>query len=230
MADCAWWVRGTKTRTSITDKRLQFVASEIGQTKGINFDLIHSAVDAYREPEQYPDDLIIKSIVREKKLSKSKTSQVNGKSLPQFFQSMGLYFICNDAVEIFETTDLGEAILSPVECFEYGGEERISEPAAFLVAKNVKDSFIHHASHELIDRMPNPGLKKKPLLSYQDDESSVVLGASALSGPEVWKEKNLKGSFFISDLLAQKLFDSGLADDFDLVRARIVDQSMEPSA
>ena len=222
MTDCVWWVRGVYTRDSVLNKRAKFVATDIGEVTGINVNLIDEAHALYDQGTTLPERLWVNRLTRLEKLAKTKRKGPDGNLLPAFIATMGMFFISNKAVTLFENADIRDIHLNPIKVFEYKDAEEITEPARFIVPGNMQDNFNPEHSPVVIERMPTPASKARPHATYRIEEDEVALNATALSAGDMWWEARYENTFFVSDRVAQELFAEGLADDFDLVRARVV--------
>ena len=220
--DCVWWVRGVQTKKSIKNERTRFAASDIGGVTGLNTDLIDEAHALYDKGTTLPERLWVNRLTRIKKLAKTKRKGPDGYFLPPFLASMGMYFLFNKAVPLFENADIRDIHLNPIKVFEYEDTEEITEPARFIVPGNMQDNFSPEHSPVVIEKMPHPISKERPHATYRIEEDEVALKVTALSAGDMWWEARFESTFFVRDRLAQELFAEGLADDFDLVRARVV--------
>ena len=65
-----------------------------------------------------------------------------------------------------------------------------------LVVGNVKETFNHDQSPEIIGRARLAVTRKRPSASYNDQHNEVALKELCLSGPDIWVAEHYRNTFF----------------------------------
>ena len=126
--------------------------------------------------------------------------------------------------EVLRQFDLGSnAILKPCDLYATDKVTLLPDKYYLFYFDNRKDAFsFEHSVHYRVQYPMHPSHKKTHHLkpSMKDDVISVTSGAQ--SGADIWCDKNLHKALFVSDALAQALKSAGVAKDWHLYRAPVV--------
>ncbi len=214
MTDVVWWV----SATGMPDDRVTFAISNPDLPLKARVEIYSNA--QYRG-ETLPDDLFPRRLTNKIALPVKKRIGPNGHRLPYFF-SHNLHCVSNEAIDVFERHDLGEAQFRPVAFFEHGDQEQVDEPVRVLVPANPRTALLVEQSPKLAANALawSPGQPVMASYLYEDDD--VAVSSAVLGGPDVWIDPMFTRTFFLSDALVQALKAEGLDADFGLRRARIL--------
>ncbi len=156
------------------------------------------------------------------KFKKSAQETNSGRRLP-YFSNHDFFCVAHEAIDVFERHDLGDAQFRDVEFFEFKGEKRVEERLRILVPCNPKQGLIAAESPKVVKAFAGiPELAGKGVASSRLKDGDVAVAKSVLDGPDIWIDPAFRLTFFMSDRLAQALYDADLAQDFQLRWARVL--------
>lgn len=143
------------------------------------------------------------------------------------FNVVGFFLVSPEVADVLRQVDLGQGGLYETQFFKQDQVTPLHYRHMYWDIGNQKESFLADASPKA-DQTTAPrdwperdrARTRRRHSDWQDDD--LALSADALIGPDTWVEKCFRGSFFISDRLAQMLRAEGLDRDFNLKRCRIL--------
>lgn len=148
------------------------------------------------------------------------TNSQDNKKRPDIFMADDWWIFSEAVAEIFMQHDLGSNQLAKVDLFKSNRKTPIEGSYYCLTLSEHKESF---------DPLQSSGINKfgeqhwSLKLTDHREHDEVVLRHSALSGPDLWLEKDFYRAFFMSDRLATALKQAKLTRFFSLYRCRILD-------
>jgi hypothetical protein len=141
--------------------------------------------------------------------------------LPGVFLVNGYWIVSGEAADIMRRFDLGAGAFFPVEILL--SDKSTPAPGSWFVWSigNRKTAF-READSPAARAMAGVGrsLCLIPMMPKDDD---IAVSPAALDGPEIWMDKTLFKSIFVSGPLGEALTAAGLAKAFRLFRCRLVD-------
>ena len=142
-------------------------------------------------------------------------------SLPDLFKASGHWVVSARAAGVLRQFDLGGGALYPVDegAFQKDNVAPIGGEYFCWVFGNAKAGLAAEASKNL--RPPAvPGLWYG--LPWKFADGDIAVSASVLAGPDVWIDKLLFQSLFVSRALGDALVAAGLKQQFRLFKCRVV--------
>ena len=136
--------------------------------------------------------------------------------IPQIFFN-GLIFICKESADVLRRFDLDEGTLYPTRRWHPNRATQVPGEFFYLSQGNEKDAFLRERSPEAA---PRPGGRWSPPPNPVDNQ--LAFSTAVLDGPDIWWDKQVAWYFFISDRLARALKDAGIAEDWNLLRCRVI--------
>ena len=225
MTDCVWWVAFAG---AITNRNAHSVIRPAKSAK--------ERIEAWINPIEQglrldPSDRPQAFRLNYKELKNGKIENTddpiigpNGYRLSySFFQDYPM--IAHEAIDVFEQFDLGEAQLFPVDFFKTDEVTPHAERVTLVVPANPKNSFRYRdpAQPEKDENHPNIKGAAARVNYASNILGKIFVTEAALSGPDIWSEPSYFDTYFISDRLATALGEAGVADDFHLQKATVID-------
>jgi hypothetical protein len=142
-------------------------------------------------------------------------------SMPDLFWAMTQWIVSRRAHDVLVNFDLGSGALHPVSGGVWQSDRSTRVPGEYFcwTFGNTKQAFLPDESRNL-EPPSVPGLWWN-LPSRLNDED-VAVSRAALPGPDVWLDKMLFKSLFLSGLLGDALDRAGLRKSFRLYRCRVL--------
>ncbi len=143
------------------------------------------------------------------------------KKMPDLFWAWSQWIVSERAADVMRKFDLGGGALYPVSegVYQNDGVTRVPGNYFCWTFGNAKTSFFADLSRNM--RPPDvAGLWWSMPWKLQDDD--VAVSDAALVGAEVWLEKMLFKSVFLSGPLGDALDDAGLRKAFRLFKCRVI--------
>lgn len=243
MSDYVWWVRKTKNSAQWqgSQKREAFIVTGYGADETYLDDWALPVIRAIWAGDVVADEQLPARLAPYRNVPEKGKLDKQGKRLSPFFVTEDKSFATQATLDIFSNFETGNAVFHPVKFYEYNNEkfdevqlgnsephmfepgELIDEPASLIMPMNIKDSFSHDHSPEVVEKLIEaPAVWARPGAEYNMPDDIVALSKDALVGPDIWIEHKFRETFFLSERLVNSLKEAGIADHFDLVRARIV--------
>jgi hypothetical protein len=144
------------------------------------------------------------------------------KKMPDLFLARSQWIVSERAADVMRKFDLGGGALHPVSegVFRNDGVTRMPGNYFCWIFGNSKDAFLPAASKNM--RTPDvPGLWWS--MPWKPGDDDVAVSEAALLGPEVWLDKMLFKSVFLSGPLGDALDRAGLRKAFRLFKGRVVE-------
>jgi hypothetical protein len=125
------------------------------------------------------------------------------------------------AAAVLRQFDLGDGALYPVEVRKSDATTSFEGEWHTWIFGNQKETANFEASSGLreFSSMPDDPWRKLP---FKPANGDLAVSHKALDGADVWVEKNLFQSVFVSAALGNALKSAGLARAFRLAKARVV--------
>ena len=143
------------------------------------------------------------------------------KGMPDLFWARSQWIVSERAADIIRQFNLGDGALYPVSEGVFQSDGLTPLPGNFFcwIFGNTKNAFIPDLSRNM--RSPDvPGLWWGMPWKLQDED--VAVSQAALVGPEVWLDKMLFKSVFLSGPLGDALDRAGLCKAFRLFKCRVI--------
>ena len=143
------------------------------------------------------------------------------KGMPDLFWARSQWIVSERAADIIRQFNLGDGALYPVSEGVFQSDGLTPLPGNFFcwIFGNTKNAFIPDLSRNM--RSPDvPGLWWSMPWKLQDED--VAVSQAALVGPEVWLDKMLFKSVFLSGPLGDALDRAGLRKAFRLFKCRVI--------
>jgi hypothetical protein len=148
-----------------------------------------------------------------------KDANTNYEKLPHLFFA-GSYWVVSGAVaDVMRGFDLGGGNLYPTKVLRKDRKTPIGDEWFCLNFGNVKKAYLGGG------RDPTPEISM-PVIRHAAPgmlwDNALSLNATALIGPDIWVDPQIRNLFFISDALAKALKAAGVAAPFGLKKCQIV--------
>jgi hypothetical protein len=143
------------------------------------------------------------------------------KEMPDLFWARSQWIVSERAADIMRKFDLGGGALYPVSegVFQSDGVTPLPGNYFCWIFGNIKKAFMPDLSRHM--RCPDvPGLWWSMPWILQDED--VAVSQAALAGPEVWLDKMLFKSVFLSGPLGDALDRADLRKAFRLFKCRVI--------
>lgn len=137
---------------------------------------------------------------------------------PDFFMPAGSWVVSGAVAKILKKHDLGSSHLSKVKLLKTNRKDPIGGEYYNLALSEFKETWILDKSVELRARP-----KGNWSLPFEPANDQVALSSDCLTGPDLWRERNFFGAFFLSDRVVTALREAKLTRHFKLYRCQIVD-------
>lgn len=140
---------------------------------------------------------------------------------PDLFFASSYWIVSERAADILRRFDLGDGGLYPVSegVFKRDNETRLPKEYFCWIFGNKKSAFLSQMSRNV--RAPKiEGLWWNMPWTPADDD--VAVSDHALRGPDVWLDKMLFKSVFLSGPLGDELDAAGLREAFRLFKCRVI--------
>ncbi len=139
------------------------------------------------------------------------------------FASSGFFFVSEESAAVLSSFDMGNSRLYPTRIWYPDRKTPVPGNYFYLNIANLKDAFLPGSSREF---EPYNNAWAARLVSLGNDKT--VLGRKALEGPDIWIDKNVWHSFFLSDALVKGLKKAGILGDWGVYRC-IIDEGIRDS-
>lgn len=137
--------------------------------------------------------------------------------IPAIF-SNGFAFVTKASADVLRQFDMGDGALYPTRLWHRDKTTPVPGEFFYLNQGNVKDAFLLERSP--LARRTSIGTYTTPP-NPTDDQ--LCFSTAALSGPDIWWDRQISFDFFISDRLARALREAKLSHDWMLLRCPIID-------
>jgi hypothetical protein len=176
-----------------------------------------AATDAIPRGEPVAADQCPRYVWARKGSSKVKDSSVP----PPLFVARGYWIVNAVAAAVLRQFDLGGGALYPVEVRKSNAITPFDGEWHTWIFGNQKETASFEASRGLreFSSLPDDPWRNLP---FKPADGDLAVSRKALEGADVWVEKNLFQSVFVSAALGSALKSAGLARAFRLVKARVV--------
>lgn len=176
-----------------------------------------AATDAIPRGQPVPADQCPRYVWARKGSSKVKDSSVP----PPLFVARGYWIVNAAAVDVLRQFDLGDGALYPVDVRKSNAITPFEGEWYTWIFGNRKETVDIEASIGLRQFSPHPDSPTRSL-PFKPANGDLAVSRKALDGADVWVEKNLFQSVFVSAALGNALKSAGLARAFRLAKARVV--------
>ena len=139
------------------------------------------------------------------------------------FNAGGRWVMCSKAADIFCGFDLGGGALCPVSEGVWAPDPATRDPDAWFcwVFGNAKQAFQESHSPSAPGR-DGPELRDICNFPWKMGDDLIAVSGAANEGPDVWVDRTLARSVFLSRQLGDALNAAGFRDAFRLHRARVI--------
>jgi hypothetical protein len=147
--------------------------------------------------------------------------RLDANPMPDLFWARGQPIVSRRAADIMRHFDLGGGALHPVSQDVWLSDRTARLPGEYFtwIFGNVKEGFLAGESREQ-DAPAVPGLWWDMPQFEKDD--NVAVSSAVTATPDVWLDKMLFKSIFLSGPLGDALVTAGLRQAFRLFRCRVV--------
>jgi len=146
-----------------------------------------------------------------------KYKDTSPRSLPDFMQSSGYFFVSDRLRDALQTGDMGSTSFIPIELYKYDRERRIELSYSLIVFSEIKNTVVLENSRY----RKGPYKGNLPELHVDSKDGDLTLSEQALHGTDLWIEESFSGAFFFSDRLVQTLRAEKLTRRLSLRRCKI---------
>lgn len=146
---------------------------------------------------------------------------LKSKTMPDIFFASCQWFVSERAADVLRKFDLGSGALYPLTegVFQKDRVTRLPGNYFCWTFGNTKSVFLPEVSQKV--RAPEvPGLWWK--MPWNPVDGDIAVSRDALTGPDVWVDKILFQSIFLSGPLGDALDEIGLLETFRLFKCRVV--------
>ncbi len=141
--------------------------------------------------------------------------------LPDVFLVNGYWIVSGEAADLMRRFDLGEGDFFPVEILLSDRTTPASGSWFVWSIGNKKTAFLE--AHSPAARAMTGVGRSLCLIPTMPKDDDIAVSPAALEGPDIWMDKTLFKSIFVSGPLGEALTAAGLAKAFRLYRCRLVD-------
>ncbi|WP_170416668.1 hypothetical protein [Ruegeria atlantica] len=135
------------------------------------------------------------------------------KKQPDFFMAGGLWTVSSACAAVLHQFDLGEGNLYPVKLFQHDRTTPVEGEYFCLNFGAQKTAVLTDQSPRITKPYPNYAIWQPPGAMQDKD---IAVSASALVGPDIWIDTQMRHAFFVSDPLAQALRAAKISRSFKL--------------
>ena len=119
----------------------------------------------------------------------------------------------NDCLALLQNAHLPDAVFYPVAPIIDDDGSVIEEPAAIVVPGVMKNTIDWTQSkHPIVVKIE--GQNRPTSISYEAKDDDVVVSQQALLGADLWVEKFIKNTMFMSQRLYDAVAEAGLLEEF----------------
>ncbi|MET1112192.1 MAG: hypothetical protein ABWX67_11760 [Allosphingosinicella sp.] len=139
------------------------------------------------------------------------------------FDADGFWIVCSKAAEILRGFDLGGGTLNRVSEGVWAPDPAVRDPDEWFcwTFGNAKKAFLQAHSPQAPGR-DGPELRDVCNMPFAMADDVIAVSADATRGPDVWIDRGLARSVFLSRALGDALDSAGLGKAFRIYRARVV--------
>jgi hypothetical protein len=139
------------------------------------------------------------------------------------FEAGGRWIMCSAAADIFRRFDLGGGALCPVREGVWAPDPTARDPDNWFcwIFGNAKKAFSESNSPSA-PGVDGPQFRDECALPWKMTDDVIAVSTEALSGPDVWVDRTLFKSVFLSRELGDALDAEGFREAFRLYRARVI--------
>ncbi|MEL6954642.1 MAG: hypothetical protein AAFN09_14395 [Pseudomonadota bacterium] len=144
------------------------------------------------------------------------------RKLPDSFVAGDFFIVSQKIAFVFQSFNLGSSALLPVDMLKKHRQERFDGNFYMFHVTEKKSAFLpdHSENYDKPRYDDDEYLGSVRLGRTKDDE--IAVAASALDGPDVWKDPTLLGSLFFSDPLYAALSKADVLGNAQTIRCRAV--------
>ncbi|WP_170561007.1 hypothetical protein [Ruegeria atlantica] len=135
------------------------------------------------------------------------------KKQPDLFNAGGTCSVSTACAAVLRQFDLGEGNLYPVRLFQHDRTTPVEGEYFCLNFGAQKTAVLTEQSPRITKPYPNYAIWQPPGAMQDKD---IAVSASALDGPDIWIDTQMRHAFFVSDPLAQALRVAKVSRPFKL--------------
>lgn len=144
------------------------------------------------------------------------------KALPQTFVAGSYFVVSEKAAEVFNNFDLGSSALLPVEVLKLGRKAAFDGQFYIFHITESKSAFLPDQSVNYVEPRSEEDEWAGFVRLEETNGDEIAVAASALDGPEVWKDPTLLETLFFSDPLYAALSKADVLGNAQTIHCRAV--------
>lgn len=133
------------------------------------------------------------------------------------------YAVKGKLAEVLKNFDLGEGGLIEFPIYEADKITQLPGPFYFLNFGAIKDSFVPSKSKKLYSRRTIENDGYELWATYKLEDGDIALTGAALEGADLWFERKLEDSIFMSGRLHDAILAAKVKTKFQFAKAQIID-------
>ncbi|GAA6158700.1 hypothetical protein NBRC116589_08740 [Ruegeria sp. HU-ET01832] len=191
----------------------------VSNIKGFDADVVLNnrkyaieAMERNRLGEVQPEDCFPKEMYAKYKDKKEKKQ-------PDLFMAGGLWTVSAKCAAVMRQFDLGEGNLYAVKLFQHDRTTPVEGEHFCLNFGAQKTAVLTDQSHRIDKPYPNYDIWQPPGAMQDND---IAVSASALAGPDLWMDPQMRDAFFVSDALNQALRAEKVSRAFKLRKCIVI--------
>ena len=140
---------------------------------------------------------------------------------PGFFCAGSFYCVSAAFADVLRQFDLGKGALYPVELLQHDRETPVEGEYFLINFGNQKQAVVPEYSPKLMRFSSRDGYPPWSLPSVLEN-NDIAVSKSALEKPDLWVDRQIHHSLFLSDPLVKALKEAKLTRQFKLRKCRII--------
>ncbi|WP_170547152.1 imm11 family protein [Ruegeria arenilitoris] len=198
---------------------ISYAMMSVSNIKGFEADVVLSdrkrtieAMTRNRLGEVQPDEFFPKEVYAKYKDKKE------GKQ-PDLFMAGGFWTVSSDCASVLRQFDLGEGKLYPVKLLQHDRTTPVEGEYFCLNFGSQKTAVLTDQSPRIHKPYENYDIWEPPAAMKDKD---IAISASALDGPDIWMDTQMRDAFFVSDALCQALRAAKVSRPFALRKCIVI--------
>lgn len=144
------------------------------------------------------------------------------KTLSHSFVADTYFVVSEKAADVFKKFDLGSSALLPVEVLKLGRKQAFDGTFYIFHVTEKKSAFLPNQSVNYDEPRSDEDEWAGFVRRNRTQDDDIAVAASALDGPDVWKDLTLLRSLFFSDPLYAALSEADVLDNAQTIRCRAI--------
>ncbi len=198
---------------------LSFAMASASSIRGFGADVLEKdferavqAMERNRLGERQPADCFSKEMYAKYKDKKEKKQ-------PDLFMAAGIWTVSAACAEVLRKFDLGDGDLYPVKIFQHDRKTPVEGEYFCLNFGAQKTAVLMDQCKRIRKPYEDYDIWEPPMAAQDND---VTVAVSALEGPDLWIDTQMRRAFFVSDALAQALREAKVSRPFKLRKCVVI--------